>query len=172
MDHSLPGSSVHGILQARKLEWAAMASSRESSQPRGQTRVSCFLHWQAGSLPLVPPGKPQQLIIKTGKRHEHMVHVKRKMVPTQMKQYSTYNEINSNSNYTEVSFFTQKIDKNPNLIIIHCTDNPLEKWALSYIKDRRKKLYKHYMVQFDSPKSQMCILFLPSNAKSRNSSYK
>ena len=34
MDCSLPGSSVHGILQARILEWEAMSSSRGSSQPR------------------------------------------------------------------------------------------------------------------------------------------
>ena len=34
MDHSLPGSSVHGILQARILEWVAMPFSRGSSQPR------------------------------------------------------------------------------------------------------------------------------------------
>jgi len=32
-------------------------SSRGSSQPRDQTHFSCLLHWQAGSLPLVPPGK-------------------------------------------------------------------------------------------------------------------
>ena len=41
MDHSPPGSSVHGILQARRLEWVAMPSSRGSSQPRDQSRVSC-----------------------------------------------------------------------------------------------------------------------------------
>jgi len=35
-----PGSSVCGILQARMLEWAAMPSSRGSSQPRDQTQVS------------------------------------------------------------------------------------------------------------------------------------
>ena len=40
MDCSLPGSSVHGILQARILEWAAVPSSRGSSQPRDQTRIS------------------------------------------------------------------------------------------------------------------------------------
>ena len=34
MDCSPPGSSVHGILQARMLEWVAMPSSRGSSQPR------------------------------------------------------------------------------------------------------------------------------------------
>ena len=41
MDCSLPGSSVHGVLQARTLEWVAMLSSRGSSQPRGQTQVFC-----------------------------------------------------------------------------------------------------------------------------------
>ena len=34
MDHSPPGSSVHGVLQARILEWVARPSSRGSSQPR------------------------------------------------------------------------------------------------------------------------------------------
>ena len=34
MDYSLPGSSVHGILQARFLEWLAISFSRESSRPR------------------------------------------------------------------------------------------------------------------------------------------
>ena len=33
-DYSPPGSSVHGILQARILEWVAMSSPRESSLPR------------------------------------------------------------------------------------------------------------------------------------------
>ena len=35
MDYSLPGSSVHGILQARILQWVAMPFSRGSSQPQG-----------------------------------------------------------------------------------------------------------------------------------------
>ena len=48
MDCSPPGSSVHGILQARILEWVANLFSRGSSQPRDQTWVSC-LH--ADSLP-------------------------------------------------------------------------------------------------------------------------
>ena len=42
MDCSLPGFSVHGILQARRLEWVAMLSSRGSSRPRDQTCVSCI----------------------------------------------------------------------------------------------------------------------------------
>ena len=40
MDCSPPGSSVHGTLQARILEWVAMPSSRASSRPRDQTCVS------------------------------------------------------------------------------------------------------------------------------------
>ena len=40
MDHSLPSSSVHGILQARILEWVTLPSSRRHSQPRDQTHVS------------------------------------------------------------------------------------------------------------------------------------
>ena len=42
MDCSLPGSSVHGIFQARVLEWAAISFSRGSSQPRDRTWVSCM----------------------------------------------------------------------------------------------------------------------------------
>ena len=40
MDRSPPDSSVHGILQARMLEWVVMPSSRGSSQPRDRTHVS------------------------------------------------------------------------------------------------------------------------------------
>ena len=43
MDYSLPGASVHGILQARILEWVAVPSSRGSSWPRDGTWVSCIV---------------------------------------------------------------------------------------------------------------------------------
>ena len=42
MDYSLLGSSVHGILWARILEWVATSFSRGSSRTRVQTRVSCI----------------------------------------------------------------------------------------------------------------------------------
>ena len=42
MDCSPPGSCVHGILQARMLEWVAIPSSRGSSWPRDQTWLSCI----------------------------------------------------------------------------------------------------------------------------------
>ena len=43
MDCGLPGSSVHGILQARILEWVTFPSSSRSSQPRYRTQVSHIL---------------------------------------------------------------------------------------------------------------------------------
>ena len=39
---NLPGSVVHGILQARILEWTAISFSRGSFQPRDRTRISCI----------------------------------------------------------------------------------------------------------------------------------
>ena len=44
MNFSLLGSSVHGIFQARILEWDAISSSRGSSQHRDWTHNSCLLH--------------------------------------------------------------------------------------------------------------------------------
>ena len=59
MDCSLPGFSVHRILQARILEWVSMPFSRAYSQPRDRICVPyAYLHWRAGSLPLVPPREP------------------------------------------------------------------------------------------------------------------
>ena len=57
---SPPGSSVHGIFQARILEWVAMLSSKGSPQPRHPASVS----YVSGTgrrvfLPLGPPGKPE-----------------------------------------------------------------------------------------------------------------
>ena len=48
----LVSSSVHGMFQARILEWVAISYSERSSLHRDQTWVSCLLHWQADSLPL------------------------------------------------------------------------------------------------------------------------
>ena len=58
MDSSPPGSSVHGIFQARILEWVTVPSSRGSSQFRNQTHSSGISCIQADSLPSEPPGKP------------------------------------------------------------------------------------------------------------------
>ena len=55
MDCSLPGSSFHGIFQARILEWVAISFSRGYSQPRDWTWVSSM---QADSLSSELPGNP------------------------------------------------------------------------------------------------------------------
>ena len=64
------GSSVYGILQARIREWVAMLSFRGSWSHRNwrdwshnltqglKPHLLCLPHWQVGSLPLAPPGKP------------------------------------------------------------------------------------------------------------------
>ena len=55
MDCRPAGSSVHGISQARILEWVVISFSRGPSQPRDQTRVSCLA---GGCFTTEPPGKP------------------------------------------------------------------------------------------------------------------
>ena len=56
--YDLVDYTVHGIVQARILEWVAFPFSRGSSQPRDQTQVS---HIVAESLPAEPQGKPSDL---------------------------------------------------------------------------------------------------------------
>ena len=51
----LPGSSVHGILQARILEWVDMISCRGSSQSRDQISSSCIASWFFTAGPLRKP---------------------------------------------------------------------------------------------------------------------
>ena len=62
MDGRSPGSSVHGVLQARILEWVAVPFSRRSSQPRDHTQVSCTA---GDSLPAEPPGKPKNTVVRS-----------------------------------------------------------------------------------------------------------
>ena len=49
-DYSLPGSSVHGILQSRILEWVVISFSRGSSQHRDQARIS-YVSCTGGRVP-------------------------------------------------------------------------------------------------------------------------
>ena len=56
MDCNLPGSSVHGILQARILQWVAISSSQEIFSTQG--RNLHLLHWQVNYLPLSHLGSP------------------------------------------------------------------------------------------------------------------
>ena len=58
MVHSLPGFSVHRILQARILDWVAVPPPGDLTDP-GMEPMSLMssLHWQVSSLPVVPPGQ-------------------------------------------------------------------------------------------------------------------
>ena len=56
VDRSPPGSSVHGISQARIPEWIAVSSSRGSSRPRDGPRISVAPTGQAGPFPLSHQG--------------------------------------------------------------------------------------------------------------------
>ena len=70
MDCSLPGSSVHGVLQAGIQEWVTLLSSRGSSWSNPALWCLWSLwHWQAGSLPLVPPGNP---LAPLGNKYSHL----------------------------------------------------------------------------------------------------
>ena len=60
MNCSAPGPSVHGILQARILEWVAISFSRRSSRPRDRARSPAL---QADSLLMEPPGKPSGVLL-------------------------------------------------------------------------------------------------------------
>ena len=64
MDSSPPGSSAHGILQARILKWVAISFSGGSSSYEVNLLL-CLLQWQVGSLPLAPPRKPPGMPISS-----------------------------------------------------------------------------------------------------------
>ena len=71
MDGSPPGSSVHGISQARILEWVAISFSRGPSQPRDQILISCLA---GGFFTTEPPGKARPLLhisqLETNQEHQ------------------------------------------------------------------------------------------------------
>ena len=82
MDCSLPASSVHGILQARILEWIAISFSRGSSQPGNQTHISyascigkqVFYHqYHLGSPPHTPQGGQKENGSLSGPSHIALV---------------------------------------------------------------------------------------------------
>ena len=63
MDCSQRGSSVHGILQARILGWAAIPPPGDLPHPGFEpASLPHLLHWQAGALPLVPMGSGFSLL--------------------------------------------------------------------------------------------------------------
>ena len=79
VDHSLLGSSVHGIFQARTLVWIAIFHSRGSSQPRDRTQVS--VSWvsciRSRFFTTESPGKPMNL----WGWHKHVAHKRSRSKP-------------------------------------------------------------------------------------------
>ena len=64
MDYSPPGSTVHGISQARILEWVDISFSRGCSCPRDQTHVSCLSCIAGEFFTTEPPGKLTTVYLK------------------------------------------------------------------------------------------------------------
>ena len=62
MDCSPPGFSVHGILQAKYWSGLPCPPPGDLPNPRTEPVSLHLLHWLAGSLPLVPPGKPMYVL--------------------------------------------------------------------------------------------------------------
>ena len=62
MDRSLPGSSVHGIFQARMLAWVAISYSRDLSDPGIEPASLASPALAGGFLTTVPPGKPTVMV--------------------------------------------------------------------------------------------------------------
>ena len=71
MDYNLPGSSVHGVSQARILEQVAISSFRGSFQPRGQTSSSALA---GGFFTTEPTGKPPELLEEGNNKDEATIN--------------------------------------------------------------------------------------------------
>ena len=67
MDCSPPGSSVHGILQARILKWVPCPPAEELSDPGMEPMSLVSPALQVNSLPTEPPGKPKAIILQLKK---------------------------------------------------------------------------------------------------------
>ena len=79
-DYNLPGSSVHGIFQARILEWVAISSSRGSFQHRNGIQVSCIFFIGSGFFNTESPGKSIYIHVCMHKFKDIFDHLYRKQV--------------------------------------------------------------------------------------------
>ena len=113
MDCSLPSSSVHGIFQARILEWVAISFSRASSQPKDWTHVSCIdkqilyhcATWEInetnilerGDAILHMPGKRRNRILANTPNGSH-VCLWNKSTLGSVEEFTSYRQINAQNN--------------------------------------------------------------------------
>ena len=72
MDRGPPGSSVHGMLQARIMEWVAISSSRGSSWLRDQTLVFCVSFISSQTFNTESPEKPKFMVTKGERQGEKL----------------------------------------------------------------------------------------------------
>ena len=80
--------TVHGILQARKLEWVAIPFSRGSSQPRDGTQVS---HVAGDSLPV----EPQALVMKEKNLQPRDYSTQKDFIQIQQRKQKLYRQANA-----------------------------------------------------------------------------
>ena len=125
---SLPGSFVHGILQARILETVAISSSRGSSWPRDWT-----LCWQADSLPLSHLGRFSATIIQTQPLTDKGVVgvVKRNSRKTYQKQDQEpcWTWMGRQGFHSKLAPLRPSPPKAPQLGLLSCTQNLLNLWV-------------------------------------------
>ena len=145
MDCSLPGSSVHGILQVRILEWVAISFSRGSSQPRDWTQVS---HIAGGFFTVWAPVKPKntgvgrlsllQRIFLTQESNQGLLH--RRWILYQLSYQRSPLNGNRYTRQTSVpflfSYHTKKLGRN--------------KWSFKLFawETHSVRIFKHYQLIF------------------------
>ena len=106
MDCNLPGSSIHGIFQAKILEWVAISFSRRSSQPRDWTHISLLVgrHFT---------------IWATKEVSQHKFHLKTRLELTIERSYQTH----SHNMYFKITRLVRRFllkRRNMSLSNIHC----------------------------------------------------
>ena len=141
VDCSPPGSSIHGILQTRIMEWVAIAFSRGSSRPRDRTQVSCiaggfFTSWATREASTAHDQEKNQPRRKTGKNlNGHFSkegtqvstkHMKRCSGPLLQKCQSNCNQLSLTPLRRAI---LQKISKDEMLQRARKTGTPPTLWA-------------------------------------------
>ena len=133
----LPGSIVHGILQARILERVALCFSRGSSQPRDWTHVSCI----AGRffLPAELPGKPRRALYMWTKEKSWVINSQDK-------------ETMSLKNYCMWTFFSSDSRGQTSLSSLNC----LRACTLKKYQPSLKRPANNWMVQGENQRGTHC----------------
>ena len=110
LDYSPLGSSVHGIFQARMLEWVVISYSRKSSQARDQTHISRISYIGGIFFTTVPPGKPG-ITIDTFKHTQQIhgaleKHLFQSMLKDQFEEVTIFTQLNLFKRAMEITVFS------------------------------------------------------------------